>query len=166
MLQHRTRLPDRYRPPDRNTAYAEFGPHLPCRFTPPPDAAITFPGHGSVRLAPNWAPEGELLADLTAITRLTLAQGTTVILLGGCLTLGVLGAAKCLLNGERGRRNTAYLDGLAPGGDLITVTTTRKIGGITDTPDLAASEPLFVLTRDQAGGFTTRLDNTARYAAR
>ncbi|MGI5136642.1 MULTISPECIES: hypothetical protein [unclassified Streptomyces] len=81
-------------------------------------------------LAPLWAPEGELLADLTVITRLTLDQGTTVILLGGCLTLGVLSAAKCLLNGERGRRNTAYLNDLAPGGDLIAVTATRKIGGI------------------------------------
>ncbi|MER6916078.1 hypothetical protein ABT354_30780 [Streptomyces sp. NPDC000594] len=152
--------------PDRNTAYAEFGPHLPYRFTPPPDAAITFPDHGGVRLAPNWAPEGELLADLTVITRLTLAQGTTVILLGGCLTLGVLGAAKCLLNGERGQRNTAYLDDLAPNGDLIAITATRKIGGIIDTPDLPTDEPLLLLTRDTAGGFTTRLHNTTRYSGR
>ncbi|GAA1930555.1 hypothetical protein [Streptantibioticus ferralitis] len=152
--------------PHRNAVYAEFGPHLPCRFTPPPDAAITFPGHGDVRLAPSWAPEGELLADLTVITRLTLDQGTTVVLLGGCLTLGVLGAAKCLLNGERGQRNTAYLGDLAPVGDLIAVTATRKIGGITDTPDLTSAEPLLLLTRDSAGGFTTRLDNTARYGSR
>ena len=150
--------------PHRNIVYAEFSPHLPCRFVPPPDAGITFPGHGDIGLAPLWAPEGELLADLSVITRLTLDQGTTVILLGGCLTLGVLGAAKCLLNGERGQRNTAYLDGLAPGGDLIAVTATRKIGGITDTSDLAATEPLLLLTRDTSGGFTTCLDNTARYA--
>ncbi|KDA41096.1 hypothetical protein [Frankia sp. BMG5.23] len=152
--------------PERNTAFAEFGPHLPYRFTPPPDPAITFPGHGQVRLTPLWAPEGELVADLTVITRLTLSQGTTVILLGGCLTLGVLGAAKCLLNGERGPRNTAYLDDLAPGGDLIAVTATRKVGGITDTPDLTAVEPLLLLTRDTADGFTTRLDNTAHYTGR
>lgn len=152
--------------PDRNTAYAEFGPHVPYRFTPPPEPAITFPDHGGVRLGPLWAPEGELLADLTVITRLTLSQGTTVVLLGGCVTLGVLGAAKCLLNGERGQRNTAYLDGLAPGGDLVAVTATRKIGGITDTSDLTATDPLLLLTRDGAGDFTTRLDNTARYANR
>ncbi|MEV4924343.1 hypothetical protein [Streptomyces roseoverticillatus] len=154
--------------PDRNTAYAEFGPHLPYRLTPQPEpeSAVAFPGHGEVRLAPLWAPEGELLADLTVITRRTLDQGTTVILLGGCLTLGILGAAKCLLNGERGRRNTAYLDDLAPGGCLIAVTATRKIGGITDTPNLTAVEPLLLLTRDTAGGFITRLDNTARYAGR
>lgn len=82
------------------------------------------------------------------------------------MTLGVLGAAKCLLNGERGRRNTAYLDGIAPGGDLIAVTATREIGGITDTPDLTTTEPLLLLTRDTAGGFTTRLNNTARYTGR
>ncbi|WP_422647422.1 hypothetical protein [Actinoalloteichus caeruleus] len=147
--------------PDRNTAYAEFGPHLPYRFTSEP--AVTFPGHSEVRLAPLWAPEGELLADLTVITRLTLDQGTTVVLLGGCLTLGVLGAAKCLLNGERGRRNSAHLSGLAPGGDIVAVTATRKIGGITDTLDLTTAEPLLLLTRDGAADFTTRVDNTARY---
>ena len=152
--------------PERNTAYAEFSPHLPYRFTSPPETAITFPSHGDIRLAPLWAPEGELLADLTVITRLTLDQGTTVILLGGCLTLGVLGAAKCLLNGERGQRNTTYLDNLAPSGDIVTVTATRKIGGITGTPDLTTTEPLLLLTRIQAGGFTTCLDNTARYAGR
>jgi hypothetical protein len=149
--------------PDRNPVYVEFGPHLPYRFTPQP--AIIFDNHPDLRLAPLLTPEGELLADLTIITRLTLDQGTTVILLGGCLTLGVLGAAKCLLNSERGQRNTTYLDSLASGSDLVAVTVTRKIGGITDTPDLTATEPLLLLTRDHTGGFTTRLDNTARYSA-
>ncbi|MFJ5071303.1 hypothetical protein ACIQC7_33280 [Kitasatospora sp. NPDC088556] len=94
--------------------------------------SLTFPEHG-VRLAPQWTPEGELLADLAVITRLTLTQGTTVILLGG-----------------------------PPVGDLIAVTATRKIGGITDTPDLAVTEPLLVLTREGGGAFTSRLDNTTR----
>ncbi|MEV0484518.1 hypothetical protein AB0I69_28385 [Streptomyces sp. NPDC050508] len=44
--------------PDGNTAYAESDPHLSYRFTPPSETAITFPGHGDVRLAPPWAPEG------------------------------------------------------------------------------------------------------------
>ncbi|MEV0484519.1 hypothetical protein AB0I69_28390 [Streptomyces sp. NPDC050508] len=105
---------------------------------------------------------GRLLANLTAITRLLLDQGTTVILLGGCLTSGILGAAKCLLNGERGQRNTAYLDGIAPYGDLIAVTALQDRRHHR-TPDLTAVEPLLVLTRDTAGGFTTRLDNTAQY---
>lgn len=151
--------------PDRNTAYAELSPHLPYRFAPPPETAITFPDHTGIRLAPQWTPEGELLADLTVITRLTLNQGTTVILLGGCLTLGVLGAAKCLLNGQRGQHNIAYLDALASGSDLVVVTATRKIGGITDTTDLTITEPLLLLTRNQSGSFTTRLDNSARYIA-
>lgn len=152
--------------PDRNPTYAEFGPHLPFHFTAPPAPAIIFPRHQNIRLAPLWTPEGELLADLTVITRLTLDQGTTVVLLGGCLTLGVLGAAKCLLNNKRGQRNTTYLDTLAHGGDLVAVTATRKIGGITDTPDLTATEPLLLLTRDQTRGFTIRLDNTAHYSSR
>ncbi|GAQ54826.1 hypothetical protein [Streptomyces acidiscabies] len=146
--------------PHRNTVYREFGPHLPYRFAEPPDADLTFPGHGNIRFGPLWAPEGELLADLTVITRLTLDQGTTVILLGGCHTLGVLGAAKALLNNPR---NTAHLDAVSDHGDFVAVTTTRKIGGITDTPDLTTTDPLLLLTRDQAGGFTTHLDNAHRH---
>ncbi|MFF3277227.1 hypothetical protein ACFYWU_40855 [Streptomyces chrestomyceticus] len=60
------------------------------------ETAIAFPDHGDTRLAPIWTPEGELLADLTVITRLTLGQGTTVVLLGGCLTLALLGLAAAL----------------------------------------------------------------------
>ncbi|MEU9057033.1 hypothetical protein AB0D37_42825 [Streptomyces sp. NPDC048384] len=152
--------------PDRNTAYAEFAPHLPYRFTPPPKPAVTFPDHGNIRLAPLWTPEGELLADLTVIARLTLGQNTTVIFLGGCLTLGVLGAAKCLLNGDHGQHNTASLQAAASDGDVVAVTATLKIGSFTDTPDLTATNPLLLLTRDPAGHFTTRLDNTARYTSR
>jgi hypothetical protein len=146
----------------RNSVYAEFMPYLPYRFDPPPGTGITFPGHG-VHLAPQWTPEGELLTDLAVITRLTLAQSTTVVLLGGCTTLGVLGAAKCLLAPVPGQRNRAYLHDLAPDGDLIAVTVTRKISSITDTPDLTATEPLLILTREHASAFTIRLDNTARH---
>ncbi|MFE3629382.1 hypothetical protein [Streptomyces goshikiensis] len=148
--------------PDRNTAYAEFGPHLPYRFTPPPAPSITFPDHTGTALSPRWTPEGELLADLSVITRLTLAQGTRVVLLGGCLTLGVLGAAKCLFNGDHGIRNTGYLNDLAGERDLIVVTETGRIGGITDTPDFTTTRPLLALTRDGAGSFTTAIDTLTR----
>jgi hypothetical protein len=50
--------------------------------------------------------------------------------------------------------------------DLVAVTATRKIGSIIDIPDLTTAEPLLLLTRDQAGVFTTRLDNTACYTDR
>ncbi|MCQ8774802.1 hypothetical protein [Streptomyces telluris] len=43
------------------------------------------------------------------------------------------------------------------------VSATHKIGGITGTPDFTAVEPLLLLTRDTAGGFTTRLDNTTHH---
>ncbi|MFZ3475848.1 hypothetical protein ACODT3_41555 [Streptomyces sp. 4.24] len=148
--------------PHRNAKYAEFLPHLPCRFSSPPDAGLAFPDHTDTALSPRWTPEGELLADLSVITRLTLAQGTRVILLGGCLTLGVLGAAKCLFNGDHGIRNTGYLNDLAGERDLIVVTETGRIGGITDTPDFTTTEPLLALTRDGAGSFTTAIDTLTR----
>lgn len=133
--------------PHRNSVYAEFARHLPYRFDPSPDAAVTFPGHG-MRLRPQWAPEGELLSDIAVITRLTLAQGTTVILLGGCTTLGVIGAARCILAAGTGPRNIMHLAGIAPGGDLIAATTVRRLSSITGTPDLTAAENLLILARD------------------
>lgn|GEM_PF-3601728 len=45
---------------------------------------------------------------------------------------------------------------------MVAVTANRKIGG----PVLTVTEPLLLLTRDLADGFSICLDNTARYADR
>jgi hypothetical protein len=94
--------------------------------SPRPQAHVRAPRRGDVNSAPYYKAEPDCL-----------------------IVLGVPGATKRLLTGERGRR-----------------TVTRKIGGITDPFDLTAVEPLLLLTRDTAGGFTTRLDTAARYAGR
>ncbi|WP_329243037.1 hypothetical protein OG417_45195 [Actinoallomurus sp. NBC_01490] len=150
--------------PPWNAKYREFLPQLPYYFEPHPlgeDDPIVLP-QLDVAIAPRWTAQQELLQDLAVFTRLTLAQGTTVFLLGGCLTLGVLGAAKCFLQGAQGARNAARIDELVGDRDFALITETRRIGGITDTADLTTRNPLVLLARDE-NGFSVLIDNTKRY---
>jgi hypothetical protein len=94
-----------------------------------------------------------------------MAQGTTIFLLGGCLTLGVLGAAKCLLEGDRAARNVRYVAEMVGDHVFVLVTETRRLGGITDAADLEATAPLLLLAR-HPDSFQVIVDNTSRYLRR
>ncbi|MGH3502339.1 MAG: hypothetical protein ACRDQA_15845, partial [Nocardioidaceae bacterium] len=121
------------------------------------------PDLDGLTLGPRWTPRQELLEDLAVFTRLTLAQGTTVFLLGGCLTLGVLGSARCLLDVERGPNNVRYVTEQVGGDDFVLVTEARRVGGITDVADLTAINPLLLLSRANNAPFVAMIDNTKRY---
>jgi hypothetical protein len=152
--------------PPWNAKYREFLPQLPYHFEPHPlgeDDPLVIPQLGVV-IGPRWTPRGQLLQDVAVFTRLTLAQGTTVFLLAGCLTLGVLGAAKCFLQGRHGARNAEYIDTLVGERDFVLVTEARRVGGITDTADLTARDPLVLLARQDGDDFSVIADNTKRYA--
>jgi hypothetical protein len=151
--------------PPWNAKYREFLPQLPFFFQPHPlgeDDPFVVPELGLV-LGPRWTERQELLEDLAVLTRLTLAQGTTVFLLGGCLTLGVLGAARCLLDIEHGARSVNYVTELVGHDDFVLVTEARRIGGITDVADLTVINPLLLLSRRHGKPFTAVVDNTTRY---
>jgi len=94
--------------PPWNAQYRRFLPQLPYYFAPHPlgeDDPLVVPQLGELTIGPRWTRQGELLEDLAVFTRLTLAGTTTVFLLAGCLTLGVLGAARCFLQAEHGAGN-------------------------------------------------------------
>src|SRR5262249_37085860 len=98
--------------PPWNAKYREFLPHFPFYFEPNPpgeDDPLDQPELDGLTVRPRWTQRNERLEDLAVFTRLTLAHGTPVFLLGGCLTLGVLGSARCLLEGERGARSVRYV---------------------------------------------------------
>jgi hypothetical protein len=148
--------------PPWNAKYREFLPQLPFFFQPHPlgeDDPLVVPELG-LALGPRWTERQELLEDLAVLTRLTLAQGTTVFLLGGCLTLGVLGAARCLLDIEHGARSVSYVNELVGKDDFVLVTEARRIGGITD---LTVVNPLLLFSRRHGSPFATVVDNTTRY---
>lgn len=151
--------------PPWNAKYREFLPELPFHFEPHPlgedDPLIVHPLGGRT-LGPRWTERGDLLADIAVFTRLTLAR-VTVFLLGGCLTLGVLGAARCFLDGQRGARGVHYVNQLVGDRDFVMVTEARRIGGLTDVADLTTTEPLLVLARANNEPFTAAVDNTERH---
>ncbi len=152
--------------PAWNAKYQQFLAQLPFYFEPHElgeDDPLVVPLLDNLMMGPRWAKGGELVEDLAVFTRLTLTQGITVFLLGGCLTLGVLGAAKCFLDGERGARNAAYITDLVDDCDFVLVTEARRVGGIPDIADLATVNPLLVLAREADGSFATVVDNTSRY---
>jgi hypothetical protein len=152
--------------PPWNAKYREFLPQLPYYFEPHPlgeDDPLVVPQLNNLKMGPCWTERSELLEDLAVFTRLTLAQGTGVFLLGGCLTLGVLGAAKCFLQGDRGARNADYVSELVGEQDFVLITETRRIGGISDMADLTMAKPLLLLARDSGRpSFHVVADNTAR----
>jgi hypothetical protein len=151
--------------PPWNAKYREFMPHLPFHFEPHAlgeDDPLVIPMLDNLTMGPRWTPRGDLLEDLAVFTRLTLAQGTTIFLLGGCLTLGVLGAAKCFLEGAQGARNARYVADMVGDHDFVLVTEARRMGGITDATDLEATDPLLVLAR-RTDRFSVIVDNAVRY---
>lgn len=150
--------------PPWNAKYREFLPHLPFHFEPHPlgeDDPLVVPGLG-LTMGPRWSPRGDLLEDLAVFTRLTMAQGTTIFLLGGCLTLGVLGAAKCFLEGDRGGQNARYVADLIGQQDFVLVTEARRLAGITDVGNFQATDPLLLLAL-RPSTFAVIVDNTPRY---
>ncbi len=152
--------------PPWNATYREFLPQLPFYFEPHPlgeDDPLVVPELNGLTLGPRWTERQELLEDLAVFTRLTLAQGTTVFLLGGCLTLGVLGAARCLLEAERGARSVGYITEQVGEDDFVLVTEARRLGGITDVADLTMVNPLLLLARRNNNPFRVAIDNTDRY---
>jgi hypothetical protein len=153
--------------PPWNAKFREFLPQLPFYFEPHPlgeDDPVVFPVLDGRRLAPRWTANCELLEDLAVFTRLTLARGTTVFLLGGCLTLGVLAAAQCFLHGERGASNAAHIGALVGEADFVLVVEARRLGGITDVADIARVQPLLLLARRDSGAFQVVSDQTKRYS--
>ncbi|MFI8974200.1 hypothetical protein ACIGO9_15040 [Nocardia asteroides] len=151
--------------PPWNAKFREFLPQLPFHFEPHPlgeDDPLVVPELDDLALAPRWTPGGELIEDLAVLTRLTV-QGTTVFLLGGCLTLGVLGAARCLLDAGRGSTNADYITARAGNDDFVVVTETRRVGGLTDVADLSVVEPLLMMCRPYGDHWKVVADNTERF---
>lgn len=153
--------------PPWNAKYREFLPQLPYYFEPHPlgeDDPLIVPQLGNLRLGPRWTPRAELVHDVAVFTRLRLASGTTAVLLGGCLTLGVLGAAKAFLHGRVGASNAAWVADQVGDGDAVVVTEARRVGGMTDVASFAGSGPLLALGRARPGEpFEVIADNSRRY---
>jgi hypothetical protein len=152
--------------PGWNAKFREFQAQLPFYFEPHPpgeDDPLVVPLLGEQRFGPSWAPGAQLASDVSVFVRLTLASGTRIFLVAGCLTLGVLGAAKCFLQAKHGVSNAEVITALAGQRDFVLVTEATRIGGITDVADLATAGPLVLLVRGETGRFELAVDNSKRH---
>lgn len=152
--------------PPWNAKYREFLPQLPYHFEPHPlgeDDPLVVPVLDGSPIGPRWTSGAELVDDVGVFTRLTLASGTTVFLLGGCLTAGVLGAARTFLHGDVAPGNVAWVDERVGANDVVVVVEARRLGGMTDAADIATNGPLIALARPHPSGrFEVVEDNTDR----
>lgn len=152
--------------PPWNAKYREFLPQLPFHFKPHPlgeDDPLVVPQLDGLTIGPRWTEHNDLLEDLAVFTRLTLSQGPTVFLLGGCLTLGVLGAARCFLDQDQGTQNARFITDLVGDADFVVVTEARRVGGIADVANLDTVDPLLVLASENHKPFSLVIDNSGRY---
>lgn len=152
--------------PPWNAKYREFMPQLPYHFQPNPlgqDDPLVVPQLQGAPIGPRWTGQGELIDDVGVFTRLTLTSGTTVFLLGGCLTAGVLGAARTFLHGDVGPSNVRWIDDEFGDDDVVVAVEARRFAGMTDTTEIAVDGPLLALSRGRgSSSFDIAHDNTGR----
>jgi hypothetical protein len=151
--------------PCRNETYRNFQRDLPCQFTPPEsdkDCSLLVP-ELNLDLSPQWSHHQELIEDLAVFSRLTLARGLTVFLLGGCLTLGALVATQTFLYRELGARNARHISNQVGDDDFLLIIEARRYGEITDVPDLTTTEPLVLMSRTKGNSFMVLINNSNRY---
>jgi hypothetical protein len=152
--------------PTQNPTCREFLPQLPVRYSPSgADEVLVVPAINR-RLGPRRSADGALLNDVAMFARVAVGRDTTVFLVGGCLTLGVMGAAKLFLQSGRGAQHADYLAKIAGENDFVLITEARRVVGITDVGDLTADGPLLLLVRENhLKPYLTMIDNLDRYLA-
>lgn len=138
--------------PPWNLKFREFQSQLPFHFIPKPlgeDDPLNIHLIDDCLFLPTWRKKGELLKDISIFVRTQVERDVHVLLIGGCLTFGVLGASKCFLDSNVGATNAKYVENLVEGGDFISVFETPRIGGFVQTPDFSSRTPLVILKRDK-----------------
>ncbi len=139
--------------PAWNATFREFQERLPFHFEEHPigdDDPLVLDADGERRLGPSWGPGSTVRADVSIVVRLTLDDGHLVYLLGGCLTYGVLGAAKLLLDERTAPANIDFIERYAQGADFIVACRSHRLGTFLEAPYLQANAPLAVLVRSAA----------------
>jgi hypothetical protein len=152
--------------PTRNATCRAFLPQLPVRYRSDgarSDHTLVVQST-SQTIGPRRGDDGALLNDVAMFARVAVGRETTVFLVGGCLTLGVMGAAKLFLQSSRGARHVAYVSEIVGSHDFVLLTEARRVVGITDVGDLTTDGPLLLLVREtHLKPYLTIIDNLDRY---
>lgn len=153
--------------PPWNSTFREFQSQLPFHFIPRPlgeDDPLCVHALKNCLFHPVWSTNKNLLHDISLFVRIRIQKGVPIFLIGGCLTFGVLGAAKCFLDNVTGVANVEYIESLVDGRDFVLVFETERIGGFVKTTDLCHRKPLVLLLRDEMNEpFKLLVDNSQSY---
>ena len=154
--------------PPWNSKFREFQTQLPFHFVPRPlgeddPLLIDMESMREYVFLPTWRQKGDLAKDISLFARIRVDRDVPVFLMGGCLTFGVLGAAKCFLEDGVASSNVEYVERHAQGRDFVLVCEAVRMGGFIKTPDFALREPLVILAREPDGGFGVTVNNALEY---
>jgi hypothetical protein len=135
-----------------NETFRNYQRSLPVHFVSKAlgeDDPLCFDTLDGREIAPRWS-NGALISDVSVIAR-QFVNDTRVILLAGCLTCGVLGAAQVVLDGSRAANNIEFLRELAGVNDFVAVFETERAGNQVHTTNLRTQRPLTVFSRLEKG---------------
>jgi len=153
--------------PPWNRKFREFQAQLPFHFVPRPlgeDDPLLIDENlmKNYVFLPTWKRPKELIKDISLFVRIRVDK-IPVFLIGGCLTFGVLGAAKCFLEARVAPSNVEYAERLAEDNDFVLVCESYRAGVFVKTPNFNAREPLVVLVRKPNGQFRVSVNNAREY---
>ena len=154
--------------PPWNSKFREFQSQLPFHFIPRPlgeddPLVIDLQQMNGYMFKPTWKERKILIKDISLFARIRIAKDTPVFLLGGCLTFGVLGAAKCFLDENFALTNVEYIEKLVHKKDFILVCEAPRVGHFIKTVDFTVNKPLVVLAREMNENFNVIVNNAEDY---
>ncbi|WP_406029139.1 hypothetical protein OH802_14760 [Nocardioides sp. NBC_00850] len=136
--------------PPWNSKYRELQHALPLGFQANPLGQDDPLIDGDALHYPEWLPDGTLQSDISLFSRITLRSGQQIKMLGGCLTAGVLGAARCFLDQAIAGPNIRWVIDQVGTADFSLAFRTPRLGSFLDPP-LLAEAGLRILYAKQPG---------------
>ena len=99
---------------------------------------------------PKWSKTGDLFSDISLIARLRYGDCRSIFILAGCLTTGVLGAAKSILTGTEAFANIDFITHRVGDADFVLVFETRRHAGMISSHSFATRPPLVLMKKTKS----------------
>jgi hypothetical protein len=135
-----------------NDRFRDLQDQLPVHFQEMPLGQDDPLVERDLRHYPEWRG-GSLVSDVSLFTRLTLSSGARIHMVAGCLTAGVLGAARCFLDPAIAVENIEWINDRVGSSDFVVAFRTLRVGSLLDPPQLRISGVLLLYARDRSGAF-------------
>jgi hypothetical protein len=136
--------------PPLNVKSKHLQDHLPYSFLEKPlgeDDPLVVNRLPDYIFCPKWSNEGSLLSDISLFARLRYAHSSSIYILAGCLTTGVLGAAKSMLTGTEAFENIDFVSSRVGEADFVVIFETRRHAGIISSHSFRMRSPLVLMMK-------------------